>query len=212
MRVTIEFAHTQNDWVGKLIRAGTQRFEFTTSIEKTKKAQPRPDASSDPHGLKSAETAYYRRELSSVFRNWPRGVVKTAQEFERVFLDMVKSYILDQAAHYGRILIPTNYQEQIWTADHMGAMAKRLKRKPGAARYARLRWVESLLLSRWKSSGLCNMDRRELCAWVNEVSSSFPGKPFSPNAVWQIAYRLGVFSGRERGPKPKPQTNTDPGL
>lgn len=202
MRISIEFEYTASLSVGRIRDFQSGRELLSFRIDFAPKKRP-PQL----HGLgvQSAIGASYRNLYPAIKRHFKQSgdAYRDPRAFEREFLELVKSHILDQVTQRKVVLIPTNYLEEIWTTDQIKSIAKRLGRKPNP-KFFRQRELEELLSTHWEKASLFNMDRYELAEWVNVFARGlFDNKPFKPSAVWQCAARLELVSKREKGPKPR---------
>jgi hypothetical protein len=198
MKVMIQFKHTETHWVGHLM-AGSNLELLGAGIEKhgsTRLRRPQPKPVPDPHGVKAAENTISERDASAVISHWPKAM-RSAEEFEGWFIECVKRHILKQASRYGKLLVPTNYFEEIWTRSHVIALAARLRKKTHD-KHARSRFLQELLTGGWEKSELCKMNPEQLCAWVNDF---FPQNPFKAPAIRQVVDRLGLSTDLRQGPK-----------
>ena len=107
------------------------------------------------------------------------------------FETAVKSFCVDCLAEGVPICPP----EDLYDQDFVTLASRALK----LTRRAVSDW-ELVLILGWKDSGYCKMDRYELAEAVNPLLK----RKLKPDTLWKYAtQRLGLFSERTPGPKPR---------
>lgn len=193
MKITIKFLRVPK-WEGSLVSDEKHaRKLFTYSMLPCVPAEPWTPMGPDPNGVQAAANRY----LELTLRHGQRGQISadSFEKFQSEFLIRAKGVILDWAALYGEVLVPTNFIEEIWTADHIQALAGHL-RKPARKR-ASLAFLRRTLLECWEPLKLHDMDRREIANTIFFRTL----KDYSPKLVWETAAELGLKTRRASGPK-----------
>ncbi|MGO8839406.1 MAG: hypothetical protein ACLQAH_16790 [Limisphaerales bacterium] len=125
-------------------------------------------------------------------RKWQKRLYPNGK-FQAEFIREVQEVAFDTTSETGQVIAPINCVSEFWTPKFICRIADAIRRPRQRPAH---RLLKSYLRASWKSNGLDQMDRKELA----EHLSKYFGK-ITPNAAWQIAYRLDLFSKRTSGPK-----------
>lgn len=119
------------------------------------------------------------------------------ERFKREFFKSVQHKIIFYA-HYGWLIVPTNFVSEFWTPEFVHKLSAALKRP---YKNPKVFDLKGYLEASWKYNGpegaLCDMTANQLAAHLNK---GFGTTRFKPRTVSQMAYRLNLFSNRKPGP------------
>jgi hypothetical protein len=205
LRFQIEFAHTSENWRGRVkVFIGDSPDPLGRGLNSI--APKRPVKQNEKLSIiDKARRTLAARHYPGIAKPISDGGFKTDQDFQRWFIEAVKSWLLERATK-GEMFGPMNYTDEFWTSDFIKRLAKRLARKRNIQRDFGLETLDRWLIQNWikpptSGNSFADMDRYELFEQV-KILSRFFSKPLTPTMVWQRAYRLGLFSNRPPGPKP----------
>lgn len=140
--------------------------------------------------------------LVEVDNGWQRARATKSREkefekFQGEFIRTIQEAALNETSENRRILVPVNYVPEFLTSKFMHKLADAIRRP--RKRPAHL-VLKIYLRAAWQDKDIRfnQMTREELAANLNAF---FPQEKITPNAAWQMAYRLGLFSKRTSGPK-----------